>query len=164
MPVEVGAVFGGYLLEEEVGRGGMGVVFRARNVISEHEAALKVLAPELARDVRFRQRFKRESRLAARLEHAHVIPLYHAGEEDDLLYLVMRYVDGIDLRSLLLERGALAPHRAVELVGQVADALDTAHAAGLIHRDVKPANVRRVHRHVEVDSAPTSYQFRASLS
>jgi DNA-binding beta-propeller fold protein YncE/tRNA A-37 threonylcarbamoyl transferase component Bud32 len=141
MPPEVGALFAGYILEAEIGRGGMGVVYRARNLITEHDVALKVLAPELAGDMRFRERFKRESRLAARLEHANVIPLYHAGEEEGLLYLVMRYIDGIDLRSLLAESGALAPAHAISVVTQLADALDAAHSAGLIHRDVKPANV-----------------------
>src|SRR4051812_13553951 len=119
MPLEVGSVFAGYTLEAEAGRGGMGVVYRARNLITERVVALKVLTPDLARDIQFRSRFKRESRLAAQLEHEHVIPLYHAGEEDGLLYLLMRYVEGTDLRSLLLERGALAPERAVEIVAQV---------------------------------------------
>jgi serine/threonine protein kinase len=141
VPLELGSVFGGYLLEEEVGRGGMGVVYRARNVITEREVALKVLTPAFAQDIQFRARFKRESRLAARLDHEHVIPLHHAGEEEGLLYLVMRLIDGTDLHTLIVERGVLAPDLAVEIVAQVAGALDAAHADGLIHRDVKPANV-----------------------
>ncbi|MEA2157710.1 MAG: hypothetical protein QOD66_90, partial [Solirubrobacteraceae bacterium] len=139
--IELGSEFAGHRLEAEIGHGGMGVVFRARDLALDRIVALKLIATEFARDPEFRERFKRESRLAARLEHANVIPLYHAGEEEGLLYLVMRYIDGIDLRSLLADSGALAPAHALSVVTQLADALDAAHSAGLIHRDVKPANV-----------------------
>ena len=118
----------------------MGVVYRAEDLALGREVALKVIAPQLAGDSRFRQRFARESRIAAGLEHPNVVLVYGAGEESGRLFIAMRYVDGTDLQQLL-QRGALDPHRAVALVGQVAEALDAAHARGLVHRDVKPANV-----------------------
>ena len=100
-----------------------------------------MIAPELAQDERFRERFQRESRIAASLDHPHVIPIYGAGEEQGLLYLAMRYVEGTDLAKLVAQEGALEPRRALELLSQVAEALDAAHEKGLIHRDVKPSNV-----------------------
>jgi serine/threonine protein kinase len=139
--LRAGDEFAGYRIEEVAGRGGMGVVFRARNLITNQQRALKVINPELSNDVQFRARFKRESRVAAELEHPNIIPLYEAREEDGHLYLVMRYVEGTDLGELLRQEGALEPNRAVEIVDQVATALDTAHNRGLVHRDVKPANV-----------------------
>ena len=131
---------GGYRVEQEVGRGGMGVVYRAKHVHLGRTAALKVLTPDLARDEVFRERFVRESRLAAGLEHPNVVPVYDAGEADGRLYIAMRFVAGVDLAQLL-ERGPLEITRALELLLQVASALDAAHDAGLVHRDVKPANV-----------------------
>src|SRR5439155_22971166 len=102
---------------------------------------LKILAPELAEDERFRARFLRESELAASLDHPSIIPIYDAGEVDGLLYLAMRHVDGTDLKELIRSEGPLAPQRTLALIGQAADALDAAHARGLVHRDVKPANM-----------------------
>ena len=112
--------------------------------------ALKLLSPELSGDQRFRARFERESRLAASIDHAGIVPVYEAGDADGLPYIAMRYVDGSDLAQLLRREGPLEPARALELVGQLADALDAAHARGLIHRDVKPSNalVAREGRHV----------------
>jgi YVTN family beta-propeller protein len=119
----------------------MGAVYRAEPLGLRRKVALKILAPELARDRRFRERFLRESQLAASLDHPHVIPIYDAGEAEDLLYIAMRYVDGKDLRTLIDQGGALETERAVRLVAQVADALDVAHVQGLVHRDVKPGNI-----------------------
>ena len=141
MTVAPGRLFAGYRVEAVAGRGGMGVVYRAVQEGLERPVALKLIAPELARDPEFRARFVRESRVAASLEHPHVIPVYEAGEEDESLFIAMRWVDGPDLRELVVERGPLAPPAAAELLRQVAGALDVAHAGGLVHRDVKPANV-----------------------
>ena len=118
----------------------MGVVYRAEDERLRRRVALKLLSAQLAADERFCERFVRESRLAAAIEHPGVVPVYEAGDIDGVLYLAMRYVDGRDLGAILRSDGALAPERAVALVEQLADALDVAHAAGLIHRDVKPAN------------------------
>ena len=136
-----GQTFAGYRVEAVVGRGGMGVVYRATDLALERSVALKLVAPELAADLRFRERFLRESRLAASLEHAHVLPVYGAGEADGNLYLAMRLVEGEDLKTLLQREGTLEPALAVGLVTQVAGALDAAHSKGLVHRDVKPGNV-----------------------
>ena len=137
---EVGTQFAGYRIEDVVGRGGMGVVYRATELALDRPVALKLIAPELAGDDSFRERFLRESRLAASIDHAGILPVYAAGEVDGELYLASRFVAGTDLRSLA-DDGALAPARAIGLVGQVADALDAAHDRGLVHRDVKPGNV-----------------------
>jgi streptogramin lyase len=133
--------FLGYRPEELIGQGGMGVVYRARDLRLKRIVALKVMAPELAADERFRERFAREAELAMSLEHPNVVPIHDAGELDGRLYLVMRFVEGSDLRALLREEGALEPRRALAIVTQVANALDAAHAKGLVHRDVKPSNV-----------------------
>jgi serine/threonine protein kinase len=137
---ELGTQFAGYRIDGVVGRGGMGVVYRATELALDRPVALKLIAPELAGDASFRERFLRESRLAASIDHAGILPVYTAGEADGELYLANRFVDGTDLRALL-EPGPLPPERALELVGQVADALDVAHARGLVHQDVKPGNV-----------------------
>jgi serine/threonine-protein kinase len=136
----IGSELAGYLIEALVGRGGMGVVYRAHDRALDRKVALKILSPELAADVGFRERFLIESRLAAALDHPNVIPIYDAGEVAGELYIAMRFVEGSDLRELF-QAGALAPERAIALVSQVAEALDAAHARGLVHRDVKPANV-----------------------
>src|SRR5688572_8359343 len=138
--LSAGATLAGYRIEAEVGRGGMGVVYRATQVTLDRTVALKLIAPESSRDERFRERFQREARIAASIDHPNVLPIYEAGEADGLLFLSMRYVEGGDLGALL-EQGPLAPDRAVALVAQVAEALAAAHARGLIHRDVKPSNV-----------------------
>ena len=135
-----GDVFAGHLIEAEIGRGGMGLVFRARSISLDRRRALKVIAPALSADPGFAARFRRESRLAASVEHPNVVTVHHAGEEDGLLYLVMSYVDGVDL-GRVIEDGPLPPPRVAAIVRDVAAALDAAHAAGLVHRDVKPANV-----------------------
>ena len=137
---DVGSSIGPYRIEELLGRGGMGVVYRATDLRLGRSVALKLLSPELSGDARFRARFERESQLAASIDHAGIVPVYEAGDADGLLYIAMRYVDGSDLAQLLRREGPLEPSRAIELVGQLAEALDAAHARGLIHRDVKPSN------------------------
>src|SRR3954447_11573149 len=136
-----GDFFAGHRIDDVAGRGGMGVVYRATQLALERTVALKLITPALAGDPEFRARFVRESRAAASIEHPHVIPIFSAGEEQDVLYISMRFVDGEDLRALLRRDGALEPRRAARIVAQVAAALDAAHERGLVHRDVKPANV-----------------------
>ncbi len=136
----VGTVVGGYRIVEQLGRGGMSVVYRAEHVRLGRQAALKLLAPGIGRP-EFRDRFLRESQLAASLDHTSIVPVYDAGEENGLLYIAMACVDGTDLSTLLVREGRLPLRRALRIVGQVASALDAAHARGLIHRDVKPANI-----------------------
>lgn len=137
----IGAEFHGYRIDALIGQGGMGVVYRAFDLRLKRNVALKLMAPQLGRDERFRERFAREAELATALEHPNVVPIHDAGEADGRLYLVMRDVEGTDLRTLLQRDGALAPARALTIAGQVASALDVAHAQGLVHRDVKPSNV-----------------------
>jgi ABC-type branched-subunit amino acid transport system substrate-binding protein/DNA-binding beta-propeller fold protein YncE len=136
-----GTTFAGYRIDALVGRGGMGVVYRATDRSLERPVALKLITPELAGDNRFRERFLREPRLAASLDHPNVIPIYEAGERDGQLYLAMRFVEGSDLKTLLEDEGKLAPERALKILAQIAGALDAAHRRALVHRDVKPANV-----------------------
>ncbi len=136
-----GARIAGCRIDAVAGRGGMGIVYRATQLSLGRPVALKLIAPQHAADPGFRERFERESRLAAAIDHPNVIPVYEAGEEDGRLYLVMRWVAGTDLHRLLRDAGRLEPVRAASIVAQVAGALDAAHAAGLVHRDVKPANV-----------------------
>ncbi len=140
MSLSAGSVVAGHRVEELVARGGMGVVYRVTHVALERERALKLIAPELAADERFRSRFRREWRVAASIDHPHAIPIYDAGETDGLLYIVMQFVPGTDLRQMC-RSGPLAPDLAAVIVDQVGGALDAAHARGLIHRDVKPANI-----------------------
>ncbi|HEX5028258.1 MAG TPA: protein kinase [Gaiellaceae bacterium] len=130
-----------YRLEAPIGRGGMGIVYRAYDPRLKRDVALKLLAPEYAADTRFRERFLTETERAASLEHPNVVPIHDAGEVDGQLYLVMRYVDGGDLKRMLAEETMLGPERAIAVCEQVADALDAAHARALVHRDVKPSNV-----------------------
>ena len=139
--LQPGTEFAGYRIVSTLGRGGMSVVYLAEHDWLQRKVALKVLAPQLAEDERFRERFVRESRLAASLDHPNVIPIYEAGASGGDLFIAMRYVEGMDLRTLLHEAGALDPARAVAIVRQVAAALDVAHEQGLVHRDVKPGNV-----------------------
>jgi tetratricopeptide (TPR) repeat protein len=132
---------GGYRIEGIAGRGGMGLVYRARQRRPERVVALKVISPEAAADPAFRRRFEQEAVTAAEIEHPNVIPVYDVGEEGELLYIAMCFVEGTDLRGLLANHGPLEPGRASRLIGQVSDALDAAHSRGLVHRDVKPGNV-----------------------
>ncbi len=136
-----GSVVGGYRIDELISRGGMGLVYRATNVALNRIYALKVIAPELAEDEHFRTRFKREMRIAASLHHPNIVGIHYAGEQDGLLFFVMDYITGTDLREVLLKHGALDPDRAVDLLEQLGSALDAAHRLGLVHRDVKPANI-----------------------
>jgi len=136
-----GSRIGKYVLEQQVGRGGMAVVYRARDSQLGRMVAMKIMAPSVASDPEFRQRFVRESRAAAAVDDPHIIPVYEAGESAGVLFIAMRYVAGGDVRSLLAQVGPLAVDRASAILVSVASALDAAHAAGLVHRDVKPANM-----------------------
>lgn len=136
-----GTALGAYRIEELLGHGGMGVVYLATDTRLNRKVALKILAPQLASDTKFRERFVRESQLAASIDHPNIIPIYEAGETAGELYIAMRYVQGRDLGKVLAEEGALSPQRALVLLRQVASGLDEAHATGLIHRDIKPANI-----------------------
>jgi serine/threonine protein kinase/ABC-type transport system substrate-binding protein len=139
--VRAGTVIARFRVRSLIGEGAMGTVYLAEDVTNGRHVALKLLTPDLARDERFRQRFLRESQVAASLDHPHVVPTVAAGEDDGLLYLAMAYVVGSDLRELLRRERRLEPERALDLIAQVANALDAAHAAGLVHRDVKPGNI-----------------------
>src|SRR5829696_625736 len=139
--IERDQIVAGFRIERLVGRGGMGVVYEATQLMLGRRVALKLIRPAVARDPSLRERFKRESRLAAAVEHPNVIPLYEAGEDGDILYIAMRFIPGTDLAALIDHEGPLGPRRASRIVRQVAAALDAAHAAGLVHRDVKPSNV-----------------------
>jgi tRNA A-37 threonylcarbamoyl transferase component Bud32 len=138
---EIGTDFVGYRIEALIGRGAMGVVYRAYDLRLKRTVALKLVAPEFALDARLRTRFARETELAMSLEHPNVVPIYDAGDVDGRLYLAMRLVDGSDLRAHLRADGPLAPARAFAICRQVGAALDAAHAKGLVHCDVKPSNV-----------------------
>ena len=139
-PARIGTEVAGYRIEALVGRGGTSTVYRAESQRLGIPVALKILNPDVAEDEAFRERFVRESRLAAGINHPNIITIYDAGVWEDALYIAMRYVGGGDLKRIVRE-GALSPARTLSILAQVASALDAAHAAGLVHRDVKPANV-----------------------
>jgi DNA-binding SARP family transcriptional activator len=153
--LQPGTDFAGYQIDGVLGRGGMSVVYLAEQTTLRRKVALKVLTSQLAEDERFRGRFERESRLAASIDHPNVIPIYEAGEYEGELFIAMRYVEGTDLRTVL-GGGPLDPNRTVTIIRQVADALDIAHEQGLVHRDVKPANILLVRRG---DSRPGEHAY-----
>ena len=139
--LSAGDEFAGYRIEQRLGRGGMGVLYLALEPGLERRVALKLIAPEAAADEVFAKRFAEESRIAASIEHPNVVPIYAAGEEAGVPFIAMRYVAGADLAKRLARERRLEPAVAVELIAQIGNGLDAIHAAGLIHRDVKPANV-----------------------
>jgi pSer/pThr/pTyr-binding forkhead associated (FHA) protein/predicted Ser/Thr protein kinase len=139
--IAAGTVIGGYRIVSLLGQGGMGVVYLAEKVDSGQRVALKLLTPDLARSSGFRERFVREANYASSMRHPNVIEVYDAGEQDDVLYIAMQFVEGEDLKSLLTREGRLDAQRTVGILGQIASALDAAHSTGLMHRDIKPGNV-----------------------
>src|SRR3954453_6292913 len=143
-----GTEFAGCRIEALLGTGGMGVIYRATELRLGRPVALKLISADGASDPAIRERFEREARLTASIDHPNGIPVYGAGEEDGHLYLVMRFVPGTDLHALMRREGRLEPGRAAAIVAQLAGALDAAHAAGLVHGDVKPANVLIAGSHV----------------
>ncbi|MEU6882922.1 serine/threonine-protein kinase [Streptomyces sp. NPDC046712] len=140
-PIQLGTQIAGYQVEHEIGRGGMSVVYLATDLRLGRAAALKVLAPELTLIDDLRRRFINESRVAAAIDHPHIVPIYASGESDGVLYIAMRYVAGPDLGALLDRDGPLPVTDALGIAAQVASALDAAHENGLVHGDVKPGNI-----------------------
>jgi pSer/pThr/pTyr-binding forkhead associated (FHA) protein/tRNA A-37 threonylcarbamoyl transferase component Bud32 len=137
----LGTVFAGCRVEQVIGHGDMGIVYRAEELALQRRVALKLIRPEHSEEARFRERFRRESKVAASIDHPNVIPILEAGEENGVLFITMRLVEGTDLRALIASEGRIDPLRAARIVSQVGAALDAAHARGLVHRDIKPPNV-----------------------
>src|ERR1700757_5295796 len=136
-----GTQFGPYRLKRLVGRGGMGDVYEAEDTVRERVFAVKLMSQTLSNDPVFRSRMQREARTAGRLQEPHVVPIHDYGEIDGQMYMEMRLIEGTDLDSVLKRYGPLTPPRAVAIITQIASALDAAHAAGVMHRDVKPPNI-----------------------
>src|ERR1700727_716698 len=137
----IGTTFGPYYLKRLLGRGGMGEVYEAEHTVKEWTVALKLMSRTFSQDPMFRKRMEREARITGRLLEPHVVPIHDYGEIDGQLYLEMRLIEGVDLDSVLKRFGPMTPARAVAIITQVASALDAAHAAGVMHRDVKPQNI-----------------------
>jgi serine/threonine kinase PknH len=137
----VGSMFGPYHLKRLLGRGGMGEVYEAEHTVKEWTVAVKLMSDTFSKDPVFRERMKREARIAGRLQEPHVVPIHDYGEIDGQMYMEMRLIEGVDLDTLLKRFGPLTPPRAVAIITQIASALDAAHAAGVMHRDVKPPNI-----------------------
>src|ERR1700755_1165653 len=137
----VGSMFGPYHLKRLLGRGGMGEVYEAEHTVKEWTVAVKVMTAEFSRDPVFRSRMQREARTAGRLQEPHVVPIHDFGEIDGQLYVDMRLIDGSDVASMLSRFGPMSLPRAVAIVRQIGSALDAAHTAGVLHRDVKPENI-----------------------
>ena len=140
-----GSTFAGYEVESVVGAGGIGILYRARQLRLDRAVALKLVEPDVARDPVIRERLRREARTVAALDHPNVVPLYEAGEEGGTVYVVTRWVEGTELGTLILSEGSLEPGRAARIAAQIAAALEGAHEKGLVHRDVKPSNVILTH-------------------
>jgi len=138
--LDPGSTIAGYEIEGVVGSGGLGLLYRARQLRLDRPVALKLVEPEVARDPVVRERLRREARTLAALDHPNVVPLYEAGEEDGTVYIVMRWVDGTELGAVIRE-GPLELGRAARIAAQLASALEITHEKGLVHRDVKPSNV-----------------------
>jgi serine/threonine protein kinase len=136
-----GSTFAGYEVESVVGAGGIGILYRARQVRLDRPVALKLVEPDVARDPVIRERLRREARMVAALDHPNVVPLYEAGEEDGTVFIATRWVDGTELGTLIQGQGPLEPGRAARTAAQIAAALQSAHEKELVHRDVKPSNV-----------------------
>jgi len=136
-----GSTFAGYEVESVVGAGGIGILYRARQVRLDRPVALKLVEPDVARDPVIRERLRREARMVAALDHPNVVPLYAAGEQDGAVYIVTRWIEGTELGALIHSHGPLEPGRAARTAAQIAAALEVAHEKGLVHRDVKPSNV-----------------------
>jgi serine/threonine-protein kinase len=136
-----GSTFAGYEIESVVGAGGIGILYRARQVRLDRPVALKLVEPEVARDPVIRERLRREARMVAALDHPNVVPLYAAGEEGGTVYIVTRWVEGTELGTMIHGDGPLEPGAAARTAAQIAAALEIAHEKGLVHRDVKPSNV-----------------------
>ncbi len=147
----LGQRFGDYVLEEQVGRGGMGVVFRARNTATDAVVALKLMAPDLADNADFRERFIREAEAGPHLGHPNIVPVFESGEADGELFIAMELIQGTDLKGLIQQEGRLDPKRVLSIFRQAASALDAAHESGMVHRDVKPQNILVVPRETPQD-------------
>jgi serine/threonine-protein kinase len=132
---------GRYRIEREIARGGMGIIYRATHITLDLPRAVKLITPQFARDRRYLERFRIEATAAARIDHPNVVAVHDFGEVDGAPYLVMQYVEGVDLERLVAREGRLAPRRALALLAQISDGLDAAHAMGVVHRDVKPGNI-----------------------